>query len=237
MTLDATAQAFLEQIRQAKNEGRLTENRAEIDLETAYRIQAELHPDRVLKGYKLAFQSTDEQVRGVMPVFGRVYEDMLLESPVQLKRFAQPRIMPALAVLVEDLSPDATPGTAYSSVRGVFLAVEFLDSVWRGDVGVSHLVADNASGGGFLIGERPLDDVAFQEKLRLSLDGRVRTEASIHALENLSAMLQWLAAAVRGLQLGQIVFLGALTAALVPRRGTLVVEGPKGSALIAQMED
>jgi len=56
------------------------------------------------------------------PIYGRIYADMFLESPVRLSRFLQPRVEPELAVVLrDDLPGQVGPEVALSAVGGVFL--------------------------------------------------------------------------------------------------------------------
>src|SRR5437588_12482966 len=67
-----------------------------VDLEGAYRIQAALGEKRALKGYKFGLISPAKQVQmGInAPIYGHIYSDMLLESPLQLSRLIPPRLEP-----------------------------------------------------------------------------------------------------------------------------------------------
>jgi 2-keto-4-pentenoate hydratase len=89
------------------------------------------------------------------PIFGRIYADMLYQNRVILADFVQPRIEPEIAVVLRDgISPDdSTEGLSGSS--GYFLGVDVLDSVWQDyKFTASEVVADNTSGGGFLLAGR-----------------------------------------------------------------------------------
>jgi 2-keto-4-pentenoate hydratase len=241
MNLSQHAQALLERIRQARTERRTVQkDGAEVELESAYEIQAALGEGRELKGYKLGLISPakQEQMGLDSPIYGRVYPEMLLDSPVRIGRFIQPRLEPELAAMLgDDVHPDAAPGAATLAVGGMFLAVDFLDSVWEGyNFGITDVVADNSSGGGFLLGERLLD-VPFEGKLSLYLDGELLTEGPLETIGNLGERLAWLASEVGGLRAGQVIFLGSPAAALEARPGTLEVQGPENSVLVAKLEE
>ncbi len=241
MSLSKEAGALLERVRRAREERRtVRRDGAEVGLETAYAIQAALGEGREVKGYKLGLISAakQEQMGIDFPIYGRVYPEMLLESPVSLSRFIQPRLEPELAVVLGDeVPPEAAPGAASLAVGGLFLAIDFLDSIWEGyRFSISDVVADNTSGGGFLLGERPLD-VPLEGRLSLYLDGELLTEGPLEALGNLDERLLWLAGEVGGLEAGQVVFLGSPAAALEARPGTLELRGPKNSILVARLEE
>ncbi|MCA3748618.1 MAG: 4-oxalocrotonate decarboxylase [Rubrobacter sp.] len=241
MNISEDAGALLERVRRAREERRTVRRAgAEVGLDAAYEIQAALGEGREIKGYKLGLISAakQEQMGIDSPIYGRVYPEMLLESPVKLSGFIQPRLEPELAVVLGgDLPPGAAPGAASLAVGGLFLAIDFLDSIWEGyRFSISDVVADNTSGGGFLLGERLLD-VPLEGKLSLYLNGELLTEGPLEALGKVDERLVWLAGEVGGLKAGQVVFLGSPAAALETRPGTLELRGPEGSALIARIEE
>jgi len=240
--LNTSERALLDLIRSARQTGRLLDISEEpegVDLDGAYRVQAALLEGQELRGYKIGLISPAKQAQmGIdKPIYGRVTASMLLESPVSLGRFRQPRIEPELAVVLrEDLPPDATPGAARLAVGAVFLAVDILDSVWQGyRCSIVGLVADNASGGGFLLGERALP-LRLEGELRLYLNGELLTEGPLGALGNPEERLCWLARATGGLRAGQVIFLGAPAASVPARSGVLEVHGPEGSLLLARLD-
>lgn len=232
---------LLERVRDARSQRRVVAGKELTpEIENAYRVQTELARDQEIKGYKLGLISPAKQSQmGIdTPIYGRVYPEMFLMSPVSLSRFIQPKFEPELAVVLgEDILPDASPGAASHALGGVFLAVDFLDSVWADyKFSISEVIADNSSGGGFLMGERPLAD-PFSGELRMYLDGELIAEGSLGVLENWEERLTWLSGEVGGLKAGQIVFLGSPAAAVEVRPGTLELRGPQGSTLIARLEE
>jgi len=240
MSLSQEANALLERVRSARAQRHTVErDGAAVDLESAYVIQAALGEGRELKGYKLGLISAvkQEQMGLDSPIYGRIYPDMLLGNPVHLDQFIQPRFEPELAVVMgEDLRPEASPGAASLAVGGTFLGIDFLDSVWgRYNFSIADVVADNASGGGFLPGERLLE-VPFDGRLNLYLDGEPVAEGSLEVLGDPGERLVWLAGEVGGLEAGQIIFLGSPAAALEARPGTLELRGPTESVLVVRLE-
>jgi 2-keto-4-pentenoate hydratase len=235
------ANALLERVRKARVERRAVQkDGAEVEVEDAYEVQAALGEERELKGYKLGLISPAKQSQMGLdsPIYGRVYPEMLLESPVSLGEFIQPRFEPELAaVLRDDVPPGTSSGAASLAVGGVFLAIDFLDSIWEGyDFSIADVIADNASGGGFLLGERLLD-VPLEGELRLYLDGELVAQGSLEVLGDPGERLAWLASEVGGLKAGQVVFLGSPAAALEARPGTLELRGPEKSTLVARLEE
>ncbi len=247
MDLSREAAELLEKVQRARKEHRTTpKENLDVYLGEAYLVQEELGKGRELKGYKIGLLSPAKQAQmGISsPIYGRVYADMLLESPVSLGRFIQPRFEPELAVVLKaDVPSGASPEEARAAVRGAYLGVDFLDSVWEGyHFGISDVVADNASGGGFLQGAQSLSD-SLEGQLSLYLDGELLAEGPLEALGDIGERLAWLSEEVAGLleevdglKAGQVIFLGSPMAALEVCPGTLELRGPGDSVLVAKLE-
>ncbi|WP_243095083.1 2-keto-4-pentenoate hydratase [Thermus thalpophilus] len=229
---------LLEAVRWARREGKTLSGGRDwgVDLEGAYRIQEALFPGP-LKGYKLGLVSAAKQRQMGLsePTFGRVHPGMLLESPV-LGRFIQPRVEPEVAVVLkEDLPAGASSGRAHAAIGGFFLAVDVLDSVWEGyRFTAPEVVADNTSGGGFLLGAKRYSRLP-RGVLRLYLNGERVAEGPVEALGDPGERLSWLAERVGGLKGGQVVFLGSPAAAVPLTRGVLELWG-EGGVLLARVE-
>lgn len=210
----------------------------DVSLEEAYAIQRELWGARPLKGYKLGLLSpAKQQQMGInTPIYGRIEPAMLRESPVRLSDFIQPRVEPELAVVLAAAVPaGAPPDAARGAVGGIFLGVDVLDSVWAGyKFSAAEVVADNSSGGAFLLGGRLLEAVPAGE-LRLFLNGQLLGAGPIDALGDLGERLSWLAAQVGGLIAGQTIFLGSPAAAQPAAPGLLELAGPGGLLLTARL--
>ncbi|WP_337844602.1 fumarylacetoacetate hydrolase family protein [Thermus sp.] len=224
-----------ETVQRARREGRPVPGGRDwgVDLEEAYRIQEALFPGPLV-GYKLGLVSPAKQAQMGLesPIYGRVLPGMLLEG-VRLSAFLQPRVEPEVAlVLKEDLPPGAPPGEAARAIGGFFLAVDILDSVWEGyRFTAAEVVADNASGGGFLLGLKRLESLPGGH-LALYLNGRLLSEGPVAALGDPVERLLWLAGAVGGLRAGQVVFLGSPAPAMpLEEEGTLEVHSETGVLL------
>ena len=242
MNLNQAEKSLLTHIREARTSRSTTMSQAEavgVDLEGAYQIQAALGEHRELRGYKFGLISPAKQAQmGISsPIHGRVYAEMLLESPVHLSQFIQPRIEPELAVVLrDDLPARASVEAARLAVGGIFLGVDFLDSVWEGyRFSSAEVVADNASGGGFLLGKQQLRE-SLTGQLSLYLNGELLTEGPVEALGDIGERLSWLAEQVRGLRAGYVVFLGSPAAAVPAKPGRLELHGPQESMLTAIVE-
>jgi 2-keto-4-pentenoate hydratase len=211
-----------------------------VNLEGAYRIQATLGEKRKLKGYKFGLISLAKQaqMRISAPIYGRIYPEMLLESSVHLSQFIQPRIEPELAVVLRDDLPTRTaPEAARLAIDGIFLGVDFLDSIWQGyRFSIAEVVADNTSGGGFLLGKQRLSE-PITGQLRLYVNGELLSEGPVEALGDIGERLSWLSEKVGGLRAGHVLFLGSPAVALPARVGSLELYGPQNSILSARIEE
>ncbi|GAA5335670.1 MULTISPECIES: 2-keto-4-pentenoate hydratase [Thermus] len=229
---------LLEAVRQARQAGKTLPGGKDwgVDLSEAYRIQEALFPGP-LKGYKLGLVSEAKQRQMGLsePTFGRVHPGMLLQKPA-LSRFIQPRVEPEVAVVLrEDVPPGASVSRAYAAIGGFFLAVDLLDSVWEGyRFTAQEVVADNTSGGGFLLSIRRYSRLP-KGVLRLYLNGEKVAEGPVEALGDPGARLSWLAERVGGLRAGQVVFLGSPAPAVPLAQGVLELWG-EGDVLLARVE-
>ncbi|MDQ7040308.1 MAG: fumarylacetoacetate hydrolase family protein [Rhodothermus sp.] len=200
----------------------------QVDLNGAYRVQATRLSAVSLKGYKLGLLSpAKQQQMGIdHPIYGRITTEMLQESPLSLGQFLQPRMEPELVVwLRAPIPPSSTPDQAEQAIGGIFLGLDVLDSVWKDyRFSVVEVVADNASGGGFLMGTQLLSAWPRAGTLRLFLDGVCVGEGEVAVLGDPGERLQWLARQVGGLQAGQFIFMGSPTSAQPARPGVLRVE-------------
>jgi len=232
-------EALLQAVREARAKGRALPGERDwgVGLEEAYRIQEALFPGP-LKGYKLGLisEAKQRQMGLPAPVYGRVHPGMFLEE-VRLGSFIQPRLEPELAVVLkEDISPGAAPGEVMRAIGGFYLAVDVLDSVWEGyRFTGEEVVADNTSGGGFLLGFRRFS-APPEGYLRLYLNGRLATEGPVAALGDPVGRLLWLANQVGGLKAFQVVFLGSPAPAVPAEAGVLEVWSEAGVLVAPLLE-
>jgi 2-keto-4-pentenoate hydratase len=122
------------------------------------------------------------------------------------------------------------------AVGGYFLGVDILDSVCAGyKFTAPEVVADNTSGGGFLLSGRMMPGMP-DSTLRLYIDGELRTEGHVSELGNPLDRLQWLAQNVGGLAAGMTIFFGSPAASIPAQAGTLEVADSAGNTLTAVIE-
>jgi 2-keto-4-pentenoate hydratase len=235
--------ALLSHIREARKNREATAPKAKelsVGIEGAYKVQAAMGEGREVLGYKLGLIGPTKQARvGVdSPIYGRVYEDMILAPPVRLRSMVQPRLEPQLAVVLgEKLLPETSPGAAHRAIGGIFLVIDFLNSVWKDyEYGAADVIADNASGGGFLLGERLLIE-PLEGNLRLYHNGQPLTEGPVGGSGNVVERSVWLSKIVGGLEAGQTIFLGSPAAAAEAKPGTIELRGPRGSVLVTELQD
>ena len=241
MALTAAEQTLSDLIRQAHSSKEPVDGKnAErgVDLDGGYRIQVASQGGRALKGYKLGLISpAKQQQMGIdTPIYGRIYADMLLQNRVNLPDYVQARVEPEIAlVLIADIAPDSSSENIAQAIGGYFVGVDVLDSVWRDyKFTAPEVVADNTSGGGFLLAGRMSDHID-SGILRMYLNGELQTEGNTDALGDPVERLLWLAQCVGKLSAGMIIFLGSPAAAVPARSGTLEVLSPNGHVLVAKI--
>ena len=243
MNLSDDENVLLTHIREAREKGETTPPKAEelgVDIEGAYRVQAALGEGREVIGYKLGLIKPEGQAQmGVdSPIYGLVYEDMIFESPVPLSSLLQPQFEPEIAVVLGEGLPSGTsPGAAHAAIGGIYLAIDFLSNVWEdGAPVVADVVANNVAGGGFLLGERLLNE-PLEGNLRLYHNGQLLTEGPVGEIGNIGERLVWLSETVGGLGAGQTIFLGTPAAPQEAVAGTIELHGPRNSVLVADLQD
>lgn len=231
-TMQTDEAALADEISRARSERHtIAGHRGVLDLDAAYRVQRRRFAGATIAGAKLV----DAGAAGL--VHGPVVPEMLLEEPVvELSSFLQPHVRVELAtVLRADVGADAEPGEVARAVPGVFLAVDVVDTVWIDyDSEVAEAVADGLGTGVFLLGEHLLGlDVSGE--LRLRVDGAIVATASFADAGDPVTRVGWLAGAVGGLSAGDVVFLGLPPTHVPAAPGTLLLQGPRGATLSAEL--
>lgn len=210
-----------------------------LTLADAYQIQLRQVHHRLghgarVKGHRVGLTAVAEQRRlgADQPDYGHLFDDMfLLEGqPVPPGRFIAPRVHPEVAfVLRRPLrGPGVTVADAACAVEVVLPALVILDSRiadWR--IGALDSVADNASGGGVVLGAHPTPPGEVDLRLggcNLHVNGEVvHTGAGGLVLGSPLNALVWLVNAVGvPLSAGHLVLPGALTAAVPVGPGDVV---------------
>ena len=200
------------------------------DIDAAYAVQQELVSRRiaagaVVVGRKIGLTSpaVQQQLGVDQPDFGVLFADMDVSSEplVPSDRLLQPKAEAEIAfVLRHDLDADVLSDEAVrAAVDYAVAALEIVDSrIADWDLTIADTVADNASSGLFVLGDRRLTLEEFEPSavtMRMYADDTLVSEGNGTAClgDPLNA-LTWLArtAAVYGnpLRAGQVILSGAL---------------------------
>lgn len=180
---------------------------------------------RKVVGRKVGLTSRSVQTQlGVdSPDFGVLLDDMayVTREPIPYERFLQPRVEAEVAFVIgDDLIHNAiNAASVISATEYVLPAIEIVDSrVANWDITLADTVADNASGGAFVLGTTPrrLEDRDLGGVgMSLERDGQVfSTGAGAACLGDPVAAVVWLAKTLASvgqpLRAGDIVLSGAL---------------------------
>jgi 2-oxo-3-hexenedioate decarboxylase len=216
---------------------KLTDEFPELDIPAGYRIQHVLRAVAgPLAGWKLGLTSRAKQAQvGVTsPIYGFLPATGALDlgEALDTSMLIQPRCEPEIVFTIgRDLEgPHVTAADVLAATSGVAVGIEVLDSRFV-DYGftIADVVADNTSASRFVVGA-PVTPAGIDLRLvgvLLEHNGRVVATASGAAsLGDPAAAVAWLvrrlAAEGEGLQAGQIVLSGGLTAAVPVAPGDVV---------------
>ncbi|MGV9386713.1 2-keto-4-pentenoate hydratase [Nonomuraea sp. NPDC003707] len=219
--------------------GRITAQWPELDLATAYQVQAELLRRKVeagerVVGVKLGLTSRAKQQRmGIdSPLTAWLTDAMVLPAgaPVPLEALIHPRVEPEIVfVMGERLAgPGVSAASALAAVQSVHAGFEVIDSRYENfSFTLPDVVADNASSARFIVGGKPVPptglDLALEGCL-LGIDGAIVDTATGAAVQGHPAEALALAANALGrrglaIEQGWIVLTGGLTDAVFIERG------------------
>jgi 2-keto-4-pentenoate hydratase len=144
----------------------------EHDVALAYRVQRELTDRRVRAGARvvgrkigLTAPAVQAQLGVDQPDLGTLFDDMRCDGPVPTARLLRPKAEAEIAfVLAEDLDHDDLDAeTVRRAVGRCHAAIEIVDSRIRDwDIRITDTVADNASSGMFVLGDRALPLARFE---------------------------------------------------------------------------
>jgi 2-oxo-3-hexenedioate decarboxylase len=221
----------------------LTTTAGPFDAATGYQVQDAVVADRVRRGSgivgaKLGLTSVakQRQMKVDEPLYGWLTGDMAIDvgQPLRCGRYIQPRCEPEIAfVLRSDLAgPHVTAAQVLAATGAVYPAIDVLDSRFAGySFTLPDVIADNASGAGFVVGGRATDPGGIDLRLTgvvLEKNGElIATAAGAAVLGHPAASVAWLVRALadrgRGLTAGQVVLSGALTEAVPVAPGDVIV--------------
>jgi 2-keto-4-pentenoate hydratase len=197
-------------------------------------VKTWLAEGRVVVGHKVGLTSPAMQRQlGVdQPDFGHLFADMRYSRVAGLERFISPKVEPEIAfVLAKPLRGPVTAEEAIEAVGHVQPALEIIDSRIRDwNIGLADTIADNASSGGFVLGEQQTEladiDLA-QVDCVLTMDGSgAGTGIGAAVMGSPVNALVWLVNTLgergAGLEAGHIVLPGSITAAVPVKAGSAV---------------
>lgn len=218
----------------------LTEQFPSLTIEEAYAIQMSrvdraLQSGEVISGKKIGLTSVAMQnLLGVdQPDYGHLFRSMKVEDgdSVSLSQLFQPKVEGEIAfVLKEDLmGPHVTAEEVLQATDYVVAAIEIVDSRikdWR--INIEDTVADNASCGLYVLGttKRKVSDIDLKNiEMQLQIDGKIYNEGKgMDVLGDPALCVAWLANKLYGygvgLQAGEVILSGALSAAAVAVAGS-----------------
>lgn len=227
---------FAERLWKAASEGRiispLTEESPDLTLDDAYDIQDRVIALREEAGErvtaaKLGLTSRAKQVQmGVgEPLYGWLTDTMHHDraQPLDLSRFAQPRVEPEVAFITgaELIGPGVTSAHVLNATKAVAPALDVLDSRFAGyKFTLVDVTADDASAAGYVLGEGvPLDGDLRVIGCVLEKNGElIDTAAGAAVMEHPAAAVAWFVRKLhsrgRSLPAGSVILAGAWTAAI-----------------------
>lgn len=220
----------------------LTETADGLTLDDAYAIQqlqisSRLAGGAAIAGYKVGLTSEPmrQQFGVTEPDFGHLLTDMAYpaDSSVPVSAFLQPRAEPEIALVLGGTlrGPRLSVSDIIAATAYAVPAIEIIDSrIANWKISLLDTVADNASSGGYVIGQSPVP----VDRLDLSLTGCVlRHNGRIVATGAGAAVLgsplhaaTWLANELIGrgaeLEPGHIILTGSITASIPVAPGDAV---------------
>lgn len=220
----------------------LTDDWADLDLETGYAIQDEalklrLARGETLVGVKLGLTSRAKQQRMNVdsPLVAWLTDAMVLPAgaPVPRDALIHPRAEPEIVFVMGRRleGPGVTAATAMAAVDAVMAGVEIIDSRYKDfRFLLPDVVADNASSGAFVTGPRQVPPHSIDlglEAVLVEVDGKIVDSATGAAVQGHPGEALALAAnslAKRGLAIeaGWIVLTGGMTDAVMVEPGSTV---------------
>ncbi len=213
----------------------LTSRHPDITIEDAYGIQQRLNARRLERGETLVGKKIGVTSKAVMnmlgvwqPDFGMLTDAMLYNEgeAIRAGSLIQPKAEGEIAfVLKRDLQgPGISAADVLAATEGVMACFEIVDSRIRDwKIKIQDTVADNASCGVFVLGDRLVDPRELDLEtcgMVLELNGEiVATGAGAAALGSPAAAVAWLANTLGklgiALKAGEVILSGSL-AAMVP---------------------
>jgi 2-oxopent-4-enoate/cis-2-oxohex-4-enoate hydratase len=217
----------------------LSSRHPDITLEDAYRIQQQLNARRLAQGERIVGKKIGVTSQAVMdmlgvgqPDFGMLTDAMRFTngSTIDVRTLIQPKAEGEIAFLLkQDLKgPGVTEADVLAATEGVMACFEIVDSRIRDwKIRIQDTVADNASCGVFVLGDRVVDPRSVDLlgcRMVLKKNGQtVVTGQGTATMGSPLAAMAWLANTLGALgvtlQAGEVVLSGALGAMVPVRAG------------------
>lgn len=226
-------------VRQGKGVEPITSFETELTVQQAYEIQLETIERKVSQGARIVGKKIGltslamQQLLGVdQPDYGHLLDDMVVENggSIPFSRVLQPKVEAEVAfILKKDLvGPHVTALDVLLATDYVLPALEIVDSRvadWK--IKLQDTIADNASSGLYVLGERPVKPDAVELPhvgMVLYKNGEVmNTGVGAAALGDPAACVAWLANTLCEfgitLKAGEVILSGALSAAVDAKPG------------------
>lgn len=217
----------------------LTALNPEITIEEAYQVQLQTIEGKVTAGEKIVGKKIGltslamQQMLGVnQPDYGHLLDGMMIDNggEIATNQVLQPKVEGEIAfILKNDLKgPNVTVIDVLAATDYVVPALEIVDSRvkdWK--IKLEDTVADNASSGLFVLGDKklPIDGLNLaQMGMVLYKNGQiVNTGVGAAALNHPATCVAWLANKLADygiiLKAGEVILSGALSAAVVGEPG------------------
>lgn len=235
LDIDQLGDELFDALNQARMVAPLTERFPQLSIEHAYAIQQRLLSRRMQQGERIIGKKIGVTSQAVMdmlkvdqPDFGQLTDRMVVNQGgcVPMSTLIQPKAEGEIAfVLKHDLSgPGVTVADVLRATEGVMACFEIVDSRIRDwQIKIQDTVADNASCGVFVLGDRLVDPRGldlYTTGMVLEKNGRiVGTGAGAATMGSPVIAVAWLANTLgrlgMSLKAGEIILSGALSA-MVP---------------------
>lgn len=220
----------------------VTDDRPDLDLDTAYVVQQEVLRTKLAQGERvvgiklgLTSHAKQQQMNVSDPITGWLTDAMTLrpDEPLPSSRLIHPRVEPEIVFVMGArlAGPGLTGADALAAVAAVHGGLEVIDSRYRDfRFTLPDVVADNASAAGFVVSEDGRDPGGIDlvaERCVLSVDGQPAGSAS--GADVLGSPAVALASAANALarhgvaiEPGWIVLTGGMTSAVGVQPGCVI---------------
>lgn len=226
----------------------------ELTMDDAYAIQELLTADRLaagerIVGWKLGYTSAvmRAQMGVAQPNFGPLTDAMLLADGATVpEALVQPRVEPEIALRfarpLRASGRSVTREAVLAAVESAVVCLEVVHSTWVDyRFRIEHNTADGSSAAFVVVGE-PLGTESLDAiEVDLLVDGQPAghgqgADANGHPADGVIWLLDQLASRGRGLEEGDLVITGGLTAAAVLGHGSTIVGHFHGGPLATAVE-